>query len=113
MKALYLISIIGCLMAILLAIVVQFQDNSFWPIITVHVIAAPIIALLLSHVIAREIELFLHYQRIREIIFILEAAYFAETRIPGMFAPFVEQQKPCSPIPKQSEHERTGQPASP
>lgn len=93
MKALAPMSCIGFILATFLIVLTQMQVQTFWPIENIFILASPFLTGILALIVTREIELFLHYQRIREIIFILEAAYFAEKRYPGMFDPFFIEPK--------------------
>ena len=96
MKALAPMSGIGLILAIFLIAFTQLQLRTAWPIENIYILAAPFLTGLIALIVTREVEFFLHYQRIREIIFILEAAYFAEKRFPGMFDPFfIESPQIC------------------
>lgn len=59
-----------------------FLTKSAWPVQYLESITLPVFVLVLSLFCRKHIESFLHYQRIREIVFILETAYFAKKQYP-------------------------------
>ncbi len=81
-KSIILISIVGCVIGAISVFIVYETSNKFWPMPYIAAIYCPFLALITSFVIKYKIETFLHYQRIREIVFILEAAYFANELYP-------------------------------
>lgn len=83
------VSLIGCLIGAVAIIVSMLVSHSLWPITYICSIAVPMFVLILATLSRRHIESFLHYQRIREIVFILEAAYFAKKLYPAF--DFAEQ----------------------
>ncbi len=80
-KSLISASIIGSTIGIL-CIVAYMYKNPAWPIPYIGSFVLPVIVLALAVYSKRNIESFLHYQRIREIVFILETAYFANKIYP-------------------------------
>lgn len=85
------VSVIGSIIGLGSILLSMYVTESAWPIPYFVCLVAPIFVLILSILIMRYIESFLHYQRIREIVFILEAAYFAKKMYPEFeFAEKVE-----------------------
>ncbi len=81
-KSLIWVASIGSIFGSLAVGITMFASKSAWPIPYVSSIIAPFLVLFLSLFLKRHIESFLHYQRIREIVFILETAYFAHDLYP-------------------------------
>jgi len=75
-------SIIGSTVGVLCVVAYMSISNSTWPIPYIGSVVLPVTVLALATYSKRSIEFFLHYQRIREIVFILEAAYFAKKVYP-------------------------------
>ncbi|MDP2993124.1 MAG: hypothetical protein Q8N82_07175 [Deltaproteobacteria bacterium] len=82
-------AIIGAIIGMLAIFISVYVTNSAWPIPYFSSVVAPIFVLVLAILVRRSIESFLHYQRIREVVFILEAAYFAKKVYPEF--EFMEQ----------------------
>lgn len=76
-KALISISIIGLLLSLLIFVLTHYNLTTGTASYIIHSIFAPFATLIVAILIKNYIESFLHYQRIREIIYILETAYFA------------------------------------
>ncbi|MBA3031343.1 MAG: hypothetical protein FP816_21365 [Desulfobacteraceae bacterium] len=77
-KSLISASIIGCIIGVLCIVAHMYVSKSSWPIPYIGSLVLPVSVLALAVYSKRNIESFLHYQRIREVVFILEAAYFAK-----------------------------------
>jgi hypothetical protein len=89
-KALFVVSLIGtCIGIVSSGISMAVSDSFVWPVPHFTGIVLPLLILILAATLKRQIEDFLHYQRIREVVFLLEAAYFANRLYPDI--QFVEQ----------------------
>lgn len=81
-KTLIWVAVTGSVLGLLTTGAAIFVSKSVWPIPYVSSVIAPLVVFTLSLLLKRYIESFLHYQRIREIVFILETAYFAHQVYP-------------------------------
>ena len=81
-KSIIITSVVGCVIGAISVFYVSEINNVFWPMPYVAAIYWPLLALIASFILKYKIETFLHYQRIREIVFILEAAHFANELYP-------------------------------
>lgn len=97
-NALLIISITGAVIGLVLFVSVQIVNGSWWPLTQIYSVASPLLVLILVLVVKSQIERFLHYQRIREIVFILEATYFAGKLYPGMFHPITGKKGMRDPL---------------
>lgn len=88
-KSLIYASSIGVIIGMISIIVSLIIMKSLWPVPYFISILLPTLVLVLSIVLKCHIESFLHYQRIREVVFILETAYFAKKIYPKF--EFMEQ----------------------
>jgi len=81
-KSLITVSVIGMAIGGACISADMYVSNSVWPISYIGSLVLPATVLALAAYSKRSIEYFLHYQRIREIVFILETAYFAKKVYP-------------------------------
>ena len=88
-KSLIYASSIGVFIGTISIVVSVIVSKSVWPVPYFISILLPIIVLVLAIALKRRIESFLHYQRIREVVFILEAVFFAKKVYPDF--EFIEQ----------------------
>jgi hypothetical protein len=95
-RALLVLSVAGAVVGIVPVAIVHVESGKWWPLPEVYGFISPILVFALSVVLKNQIEKFLHYQRIRELVFILEAVYFAEKLHPGMFDP-ITAKRPTEP----------------
>ena len=84
-RSLQVLCIFGGGLGFLFAGIVHSLSDTWWPVPEVHAFSAPLLVALVASVVRTQIEEFLHYQRIREIVFILELVYFSSQQIPDMF----------------------------
>ena len=81
-KTLIWVASVGSVFGLLAVGGTMYTSQSTWPPHYISGIISPLGVLVLSLLLKRYIESFLHYQRIREIVFILETAYFAHKVYP-------------------------------
>jgi len=81
-KSLELASVVGIGLGLTAMFLCFRVTRSIWPIPYAYSVALPIVVLVISKLTRRHINGFLHYQRIREIVFILESAFFAKKIYP-------------------------------
>lgn len=81
-KSIISLSTFGSFLGIISVIFVYKITNSLYPMPYFSAIFWPIFSLFSAFIIKSKIEGFLHYQRIREIVFIMEAAHFADQLYP-------------------------------
>jgi hypothetical protein len=81
-KTLIWVAVAGSVFGLLAVGVGIFNGAPAWPIPAMPNVIAPLVVLVFSLFLKRYIESFLHYQRIREIVFLLETAYFAHVVYP-------------------------------
>jgi hypothetical protein len=81
-KSIISISIVGCFLGGISIYCVYKINNTIFPMPYVSAIFWPILSLVSALMLKIKIEGFLHYQRIREIVFIMEAAHFASQLYP-------------------------------
>lgn len=74
----------GTLLGFAAYVVTAARMDDFWPIPNVDAILMPFIIVLASLTAKRQIERVVHYQRIREIIFVLEMAFWAQKYQPDL-----------------------------
>ena len=77
-KSLIVASIIGSIIGGVCIFLFWRTSGSGWPIPYIGSLVLPVAVLALAIYFKGKVESFLHYQRIREIVFILEAAYVAK-----------------------------------
>ena len=78
------IALTGTLIGIASYVVMSWRISGFWPIANVDAIIVPFIIFLAALTAKQHIERVVHYQRIREIIFVLEMAYWAKKYQPDL-----------------------------
>jgi hypothetical protein len=83
-RSLLFLSAFGSLLGFLTIAIINIKINSPNIAFSVYDFILPILIFLCSFAVKNNIESFLHYQRIREIVFILEAAYFAQQLYPNL-----------------------------
>ena len=78
------IALTGTLIGIASYVATSWRIQDFWPIANVDAIIMPFIIFLAALTAKQHIERVVHYQRIREIIFVLEMAYWAQKYQPDL-----------------------------
>lgn len=81
-KTLLWVAFIGSVLGLASVGCAMYTSKSVWPLPYISSVIYPLMVLILSFLLKRYIESFLHYQRIREIVFLLETAYFAHKVYP-------------------------------
>lgn len=84
-RSLQVLSAFGIIISLVFMLTIHEYSNNWWPIPEINAVAAPAFSFLLVYLVRSQIEDFLHYQRIREIVYILEISYFATKLYPDMF----------------------------
>jgi hypothetical protein len=78
------IALVGTSLGLASYIVTSLRMDDFWPIQNVDAIIMPFIVYLAALTAKQQIERVVHYQRIREIIFVLEMAFWAKKYQPDL-----------------------------
>ncbi len=77
-KSLIAASIIGSIIGSICVYTYWYTSGTGWPTPYIGSLVLPVAVLALAIYFKKKVESFLHYQRIREVVFILEAAYVAK-----------------------------------
>lgn len=81
-RSLIVVSIVGAMIGGACILMQAWLSGYVWPIPYIGSVVVPLAVLTLAVYFKEKVESFLHYQRIREIVFILEAAYVAKKLFP-------------------------------
>lgn len=85
-RSLIWICALGFAVGIFFIIAVHVNEvKAWWPMPEANTFIAPLLTGIVAIIVKVQIEEFLHYQRIREIVYILELAFFAKRLYPEMF----------------------------
>lgn len=78
------IALMGTFIGLASYVITSLRIADFWPVSNVDAIIMPLIVFLAAITAKRQIERVVHYQRIREIIFVLEMAFWAKKYQPDL-----------------------------